>query len=241
MLRRIVPHQAIEILHDRVRKRNRIAGGIGRLIEAATQHAREFRPPIGFAQKLHVEPRVALQRDHAMRVSGGEQDLEGGPQFGNLVGQLPAIHVSGHDDVGEQKIELGARFDDRERFGRIVPPRSPCNRGWRVGPSHRSAPRCRPPRTESFRTRRAFPHRLAASICRGSLLARGRTIRKVAPFPTSLRTSMVPPDCFAKPNTMLRPSPLPVPTFLVEKNGSNILSRMASGMPVPLSITSTTT
>jgi hypothetical protein len=32
---------------------------------------------------------------------------------------------------------------------------------------------------------------------------------------------------------MLRPSPVPVPNCLVEKNGSKILSRMAGGMPAP--------
>ena len=36
-------------------------------------------------------------------------------------------------------------------------------------------------------------------------------------------------------------SPVPVPNCLVEKNGSKILSRMAWGMPAPLSMTSMAT
>jgi hypothetical protein len=36
---------------------------------------------------------------------------------------------------------------------------------------------------------------------------------------------------------MLSPRPVPLPTPLVEKNGSKTLSRMAAGMPVPVSLT----
>ena len=48
---------------------------------------------------------------------------------------------------------------------------------------------------------------------------------------------MCPPDCLTKPYTMLSPSPVPLPTSLVEKNGSNTLSRIAFGMPWPVSLT----
>jgi hypothetical protein len=37
------------------------------------------------------------------------------------------------------------------------------------------------------------------------------------------------------PYTVERPSPVPLPTSLVEKNGSKILSTMSAGIPVPVS------
>ena len=40
---------------------------------------------------------------------------------------------------------------------------------------------------------------------------------------------------------MSRPRPVPGPTGLVVKNGSKMRSRICSGMPVPLSMTRTTT
>ena len=52
---------------------------------------------------------------------------------------------------------------------------------------------------------------------------------------------MKPPVCFTIPYTVESPSPVPLPTSLVVKNGSKILSMMSEGMPVPLSLTSTST
>ena len=52
---------------------------------------------------------------------------------------------------------------------------------------------------------------------------------------------MKPPVCLTMPYTVERPSPVPLPTSLVEKNGSKILSMMSGGMPVPVSATSTST
>ncbi len=48
---------------------------------------------------------------------------------------------------------------------------------------------------------------------------------------------MCPFDCFTKPYTMLNPRPVPLPAALVEKNGSNTLSRIDFGMPWPVSLT----
>src|SRR5690349_14060827 len=51
----------------------------------------------------------------------------------------------------------------------------------------------------------------------------------------------VPPDCWASPYTWLRPSPVPFPTSLVVKKGSNALARVSAAMPSPLSVTETRT
>ena len=67
-----------------------------------------------------------------------------------------------------------------------------------------------------------------------------RTWKRVSPGRDSTRRS---PWCFFTTirQAMSRPSPVPSPTGLVVKNGSKIRSLMSSGMPGPLSPTSTST
>ena len=60
---------------------------------------------------------------------------------------------------------------------------------------------------------------------------------KVAPWPGLLATAMSPSDCLAKPNAWLRPRPVPLPTSLVVKNGSKIVSSSSGAMPLPVSAT----
>ena len=48
---------------------------------------------------------------------------------------------------------------------------------------------------------------------------------------------MWPPDCLTNPNTMLSPSPVPLPTSLVVKNGSKTRSISSGGIPEPVSLT----
>ena len=50
-----------------------------------------------------------------------------------------------------------------------------------------------------------------------------------------------PPDCLASPKTWLRPSPDPLPTSLVVKNGSKARARTSSVIPEPSSVTETMT
>ena len=49
---------------------------------------------------------------------------------------------------------------------------------------------------------------------------------------------MAPPDWLTMPNTVERPSPVPLPISLVVKNGSKIFWRTSGGMPSPVSVTS---
>ena len=63
----------------------------------------------------------------------------------------------------------------------------------------------------------------------------------VVPCPGSLYTQMVPPLCWTMPNTVDRPRPVPLPVPLVVKNGSKIWARVASSMPVPVSVTASMT
>ena len=54
-------------------------------------------------------------------------------------------------------------------------------------------------------------------------------------FPSSLWSSVNPPDWAVKPNTWLKPSPLPLPMGLVVKNGSNTLACWSASIPEPSS------
>ena len=86
--------------------------------------------------------------------------------------------------------------------------------------------------------RRFFRHDLQRPLVAGD----ARQIqREVLPLPTSLSTVTSPPDCFAKPNTCDRPSPVPWPTSLVVKNGSKMRPNWSGGMPLPVSSTDTAT
>src|SRR5882757_4323368 len=58
---------------------------------------------------------------------------------------------------------------------------------------------------------------------------------KIAPCPGGLSTAISPPDCLANPKAWLRPSPVPLPTSLVVKNGSKIASIWSAAIPVPVS------
>ncbi len=62
---------------------------------------------------------------------------------------------------------------------------------------------------------------------------------KVVPRPSSLSTATSPPDCLAKPNTWLRPRPVPLPISLVVKNGSNTRASRSGAMPEPVSVSET--
>src|SRR6185312_7206115 len=61
------------------------------------------------------------------------------------------------------------------------------------------------------------------------------------PTSTSLSIQTYPPLCLMIPYTVDRPSPLPLPTGLVVKNGSNARARVVSSMPAPLSRTTSDT
>ena len=61
------------------------------------------------------------------------------------------------------------------------------------------------------------------------------------PLPGVLSIVTVPPDWRQKPCTCDRPSPVPLPTALVVKKGSNTRDRTSGLIPCPLSLTAITT
>jgi len=70
--------------------------------------------------------------------------------------------------------------------------------------------------------------------------ARGKIIRKVVPAPSWLSTSIRPRAVVTKRCTAASPSPVPRPFSLVVKKGLKMLPRSCSGIPAPVSATSTT-
>ena len=61
------------------------------------------------------------------------------------------------------------------------------------------------------------------------------------PLPLPLVTSMNPLFCLITPYTVASPRPVPLPTSLVEKNGSKMCDSVCSSIPTPSSLTDSTT
>ena len=72
------------------------------------------------------------------------------------------------------------------------------------------------------------------------MTAGGSVTRKVLPRPISLSTRTSPPSALKMPLQIQSPRPVPSLAGLVVKKGSRIRSRISSGIPIPLSRTSTT-
>src|ERR1051325_202079 len=62
-------------------------------------------------------------------------------------------------------------------------------------------------------------------------------MRSRVPAPGAESICTKPPCCFTRPYTVASPRPVPFPTALVVKNGSNARWRVASSMPAPVSST----
>ncbi len=74
-----------------------------------------------------------------------------------------------------------------------------------------------------------------ASCSISSPMLRGNRMSTVVPSPSVLDTEICPPDCLTKPNTIDSPRPVPCPSGLVVKNGSNVHSSVSGVMPAPVS------
>ena len=89
------------------------------------------------------------------------------------------------------------------------------------------APGFRIGRQPCLRPDRPRWRRLRASDCSST--------RKVAPRPGAVSTQTWPPYSCTMPCTVASPMPLPLPTSLVVKNGSNMRSMTSAAIPGPLS------
>ena len=99
---------------------------------------------------------------------------------------------------------------------------------------HRELPECGERPQEWPLASSAFPMAVSEP------LARSQTA-KVVPTPTSVLTSIAPPNARTMLLTIASPSPLPPLAALVVKNGSKICSSTPGGIPGPLSLTNSRT
>src|SRR5437764_133989 len=66
-----------------------------------------------------VDSVTALGVQRVVRIARREQHPQRGTRDNHLLGQLAAVDVAGHHDVGEQQVERLALGGDGERFRRV--------------------------------------------------------------------------------------------------------------------------
>ena len=164
-------------------------------------------------------------RQHAFGIARGEQHLRARQPGAHRFAQLQRADLARHDHVGKHQVDLGARFDHRNRAGRVARLRAPGS------PAPTAARRCccarplRPPPPGSSRARRAAAPARTLRPAAGSPALRSRKILTLVPSPGSLLSTISPPDCLTKPYAIDSPRPVPCPVGLVVKKGSNARSQ----------------
>ena len=141
---------------------------------------------------------------------------------------------AGHDDVGEDELGLVARRQSLERFlgavrDRGFEPELAEHVGGELGDE-------RIVLDDQHPAERLGPVRWLCAVARAMAGGKVEGERR-HPCRISDSTVTAPPICLAKPNTWLRPRPVPSPKLLVVKKGSNTRSITSGGMPVPVSET----
>ena len=57
--------------------------------------------------------------DGVFGIAGGEQHFQWRAPPRHFFGKLPAVHLAGHDDVGEQQVEWRSAIGDRQSFSGV--------------------------------------------------------------------------------------------------------------------------
>ena len=153
--------------------------------------------------------------------------------------ELESVHAR-HDDVGEQQIDIRLAIDDVERMRAVVrfddrelQLLQHAQQSLRASP-HRLRPR-RIVSVAARRHRRAPCPRSRASYCSSQ---RGRyRIVTVVPWPGCALDRHEAAGLLDEAVHHARPRPLPCPSSLVVKNGSNARFSTSGVMPTPVSLT----
>ncbi len=193
-----------------------------------------------------LEADRALQPEIFHRVAGHEEDRKRRPAFPQTPSQLDPAD-SRHHQIGQDQIGLPMPIQStRAPLPHPTPggPGSRCAPGSaRQSPGPRARLRSRERLLRVARLlRRAGGSSPSGSFRRSTTSASdwtGRYSVKVAPRPGALATVMYPLFCFMMPSAAARPSPVPLPTGLVVKNGSKTCVWVAASMPMPVSRTTT--
>ena len=84
---------------------------------ALAHHVLHFRDHLLHVERLSEEAAVGgLVIVGQFQLTGHQDDLDQRPSLVDGVGELEAVHASGHLDVGEQQFDVGAGFEDRQRI-----------------------------------------------------------------------------------------------------------------------------
>src|SRR5215470_19390098 len=156
----------------------------------------------------------------------------------NRLDRLHAVHLR-HDDVGDDDVRL-------LRFQRLQAFRTAGGEPHGIAGALEHALERNPHGFFVVDDQYAFHHSTpgavrARSVSRAGIFATGKKTLKVVPRATSESTTIVAPKLSAMPCTTARPSPDPLPTSRVVKNGSKMRSSVAASMPCPVSVTTSTT
>jgi len=85
-------------------------------VEDAPDLGRQLLAAVGLAQELDAGVEPAVMDDRILGIARGEQHPEPRPQPGRALGEDAAADLAGHHHVGQQQIDLGAVFEDRQRL-----------------------------------------------------------------------------------------------------------------------------
>jgi hypothetical protein len=88
-------------------------------VEGAPEHAGkiQFAVRLGQQEDATIEP--AMMDDGVFGLAGREQHLERRTPPRHFIGELPTVHLAGHDHVGEKQIEPRPTIGDCQSFGCI--------------------------------------------------------------------------------------------------------------------------
>jgi len=179
-------------------------------------------------------PALAREARHA-------DDRHRRPQLSAAGDELAPVNA-GHHEVGQEHVELGGRVvEEGERL-------RPALRLDDAIPVPLEHPAGHVPHERLVVDQEHRVRDRGANCGPGLLLGgrhrfedRGSRSVNVEPDPGRLSTSTCPSASRMMSRTIARPSPMPAPCALVEKNGSKIRPSTSGAMPTPRSTTSTET
>ena len=85
-----------------------------RTVDYASNFGGELLAPVGLAEKLDPGVEASIMDDSVLGIPGSKQDLQCRNDLDGPLGELPTTYRSRHNDIGEQKIDLDALFQDGE-------------------------------------------------------------------------------------------------------------------------------
>ena len=89
-------------------------------VDHRAQFVRDFLLRVWLGDELHPRVKPPVMDDGVSGVTGREKDGQIGAQGGRLVGERPAVHALGENDIGEQDVDPRALFQLRQRLHAVA-------------------------------------------------------------------------------------------------------------------------